>query len=208
MQYANMRGVRDFGAGDYPRDPRGAPATSTCASTTWWPAWTRRPRRTRHQGPRRGVPGHRHLARPRRLPAQARRGVLRAVEARAREPRRAPNVVIKISGLGMCDPTWTVESIRPWVMHCIETFGVERASSAPTGRSTGCTRRYPDVLDAYETIIKGFSRERAGRAVHRERGAHLPASNDVPSPTGRPQHPVRGRVPPRHGAVDATPTTG
>ena len=39
---------------------------------------------------RRGVPRHRHLARPRRLPAQARRRVLRDVEARAGEPRGRP----------------------------------------------------------------------------------------------------------------------
>ena len=76
---------------------------------------------------------------------------------------RAPNVVIKISGLGMCDPKWTVESIRPWVMTCIEAFGVERIffgtnwpvdrlysvlpgrRSTPTRRSSRTSREHEQV---------------------------------------------------------------
>ncbi len=39
---------------------------------------------------------------------------------------KRPNVVVKISGLGMGDHRWTVESIRPWVLSAIEIFGVDR----------------------------------------------------------------------------------
>ena len=35
-------------------------------------------------------------------------------------------MVCKISGLGMCDSSWTVDSIRPWILHCIDAFGPER----------------------------------------------------------------------------------
>jgi len=70
----------------------------------------------------------------------------------------APNVTVKISGLGMCDNHWTVESIRPWVMTCIETFGVERSFFGSNWPVDRLYSSYPDVLDAYAEIIKGFSR--------------------------------------------------
>jgi predicted TIM-barrel fold metal-dependent hydrolase len=38
-----------------------------------------------------------------------------------------PSTVIKISGLGMGDHAWTVDSLRPWVLACIEAFGAERS---------------------------------------------------------------------------------
>ena len=41
-----------------------------------------------------------------------------------------PNVYCKISGLGMFDHDWTVDSIRPIVESCIEIFGVERSMFA------------------------------------------------------------------------------
>ena len=65
----------------------------------------------------------------------------------------APNVVVKISGLGMGDTCWTTESILPWVLSCIEAFGVERSffgTNWPVGR---LFLSYPDVLNAYAEII-------------------------------------------------------
>lgn len=40
------------------------------------------------------------------------------------------NVAIKISGLGMVDNHWTLESITPYVNYCIDTFGVDRCMFA------------------------------------------------------------------------------
>ena len=72
----------------------------------------------------------------------------------------APNVVMKISGLGMCDPLWTVE-LDPAV--CASAASRPSASiassSAPTGRSTACSAPIPDVINAYAEIISGFSRD-------------------------------------------------
>ena len=70
----------------------------------------------------------------------------------------APNVVVKISGLGMCDNAWTVESIRPWVLTCIETFGVERSFFGSNWPVDRLYSSYPDVLDAYAAIIADLSR--------------------------------------------------
>ena len=39
----------------------------------------------------------------------------------------APNVIVKVSALGMGDQRWTLDSMRPLVLHCIEAFGVERS---------------------------------------------------------------------------------
>jgi len=69
----------------------------------------------------------------------------------------APNVIVKVSGLDICDPHWTIDSLRPWVMTCIESFGTERtvfASNWPFGRLHSS---YPDVIDAYATLIRDFS---------------------------------------------------
>jgi Amidohydrolase len=51
--------------------------------------------------------------------------------------RLRPNVMCKISGLGMGDPRWTVDSLRPMVEHLLESFGDERCffgSNRPVDR--------------------------------------------------------------------------
>ncbi len=73
----------------------------------------------------------------------------------------APNTVVKISGLGMGDymvgDSWTVDSIRPYVLGCIEAFGVERSFF---GSNWPVDRMYSDysvLIEAYTEIIAGFS---------------------------------------------------
>lgn len=69
----------------------------------------------------------------------------------------APNVVVKISGLGMGDTRWTVDSIRPWVLSCIEAFGVARSFFGTNWPVDRLFSSYPDVLDAYARIIADFA---------------------------------------------------
>ena len=48
-----------------------------------------------------------------------------------------PNVAVRISGLGMVDDRWTVDSIRPFVLETIDMFGAGRclfASNFPVDR--------------------------------------------------------------------------
>ena len=86
----------------------------------------------------------------------------------------AENIICKISGLGMGDQSWTVESIRPYVLHCIETFGVERSLFATnwpvdslwSGLRHDCQRLRRDH--------PGLHRRRANRAVLRQHGAPVP----------------------------------
>ena len=71
----------------------------------------------------------------------------------------AKNVVCKISGLGMADQSWTVESIRPWVMTCIEAFSPDRCIFATNWPVDKLFSKYGAVIDAYTEIISGFSRD-------------------------------------------------
>ena len=69
----------------------------------------------------------------------------------------AENVICKISGLGMGDHDWTVGSIRPYVLHCIETFGVERSLFATNWPVDSLFSDYETIVDAYDEITAGFS---------------------------------------------------
>ena len=68
-----------------------------------------------------------------------------------------PNVAVKISGLGMLDPKWTVESIRPLVLETLEAFGVERAMFASNFPVDKLYSDYPTVWRAFAAIVADFS---------------------------------------------------
>jgi predicted TIM-barrel fold metal-dependent hydrolase len=75
----------------------------------------------------------------------------------------APNVSCKISGLGMGDWQWTVESVRPFVLHAIEAFGVERCMFASNFPVDKLFSSYDDVFNAFKSITRDFSEsERRG----------------------------------------------
>lgn len=74
-----------------------------------------------------------------------------------RTAAEAENAVVKISGLGMADHRWTVASLRPWVLTCIETFGVERAFFGTNWPLDRLYSSYGDVVDAYAEIVSDFS---------------------------------------------------
>ncbi|MEZ5658398.1 MAG: amidohydrolase family protein [Burkholderiaceae bacterium] len=68
-----------------------------------------------------------------------------------------PHVMIKLSGFGMLDRNWGAESIRPFVLHCIECFGPERAmfgSNFPVDRLMAS---YGKVWSAFDEVTCDFS---------------------------------------------------
>jgi predicted TIM-barrel fold metal-dependent hydrolase len=74
-----------------------------------------------------------------------------------------PNVAVKISGLGMVDRAWTVDSIRPFVLTTIELFGVDRAmfaSNFPVDRVHGAFGAH---YGAYDAITNAFSASERAR---------------------------------------------
>lgn len=72
---------------------------------------------------------------------------------------KSPNVVMKISGLGMRDPLWTVDSLRPYVLGSIEAFGTDRVVFATNWPVDRMFSSYPDLINAYAAIISGFTKD-------------------------------------------------
>jgi 3-phosphoshikimate 1-carboxyvinyltransferase len=81
----------------------------------------------------------------------------------------AENVACKISGFGMVDHDWTIESIRPWVLHCIEAFGVERSMFGTNWPVDILYSSYLRQIDAYRLILarEGFSSDDQEKLLYR-----------------------------------------
>lgn len=74
---------------------------------------------------------------------------------------QAPNVVCKVSGVGMTDTRFTLESLRPWVRHCVESFGPDRimvGSNWPLDRL--CASYDPTMNHLRELIAEDSPAER------------------------------------------------
>ena len=69
------------------------------------------------------------------------------------------NTAIKISGLGMFDQSWTTDSIRPIVLDCIETFGIDRCFFATNFPVDKLFSSYEKVWKSYFEITQNFSEE-------------------------------------------------
>ncbi|MFM0196129.1 amidohydrolase family protein [Paraburkholderia strydomiana] len=69
----------------------------------------------------------------------------------------APNVFCKISWLGMGHWKWTIDSIRPFILHAIEAFGVERCMLASNFPVDKLFSTYDDFFNAFKSITKDFS---------------------------------------------------
>ena len=68
-----------------------------------------------------------------------------------------PNVAVKVSGLAMLDWHWTRDSLRPFVLETLETFGAGRvmlASNFPVDRLFGT---FAGFCAAYRSILAGSS---------------------------------------------------
>jgi predicted TIM-barrel fold metal-dependent hydrolase len=68
----------------------------------------------------------------------------------------APNVTVKISALGQWGRKWTAESARPWVLTCIETFGIKRAFFGSNFPVDGLFSGYGDLIEAFRGMIADY----------------------------------------------------
>jgi predicted TIM-barrel fold metal-dependent hydrolase len=160
LAYANMRGVRDFGAGDYLSDAAWRAGYANLEQHDLVACLDSSPEtyasiRALAEAFPNIVISLDHAGFPRARDddyyAMWKRELVNLAEA--------PNVVIKISGLGMLDPEWSVDSFRPWVLTCIEAFGVERTFFGTNWPVDRMYSSYGDVIDAYAEIISGFSQD-------------------------------------------------
>ena len=69
----------------------------------------------------------------------------------------APNIAVKISGLGTVDWSWTVESIRPFVLQTIEAFGISRCMFASNFPVDKLYSDFDTLYAAFRDITKHFS---------------------------------------------------
>ena len=68
-----------------------------------------------------------------------------------------PNATVKISGLGMTDHRWTLDSLRPIVLDTIEAFGPDRAMFASNFPVDSLYSTYAQLYGAFDTITADFS---------------------------------------------------
>ncbi len=78
---------------------------------------------------------------------------------RMREIASVENTVVKISGLGMADHRWTVDSLRPWVLECIDAWGPARAFFGTNWPVDRLYSSYGDVVDAYRQLVDDFGHD-------------------------------------------------
>lgn len=66
---------------------------------------------------------------------------------------RAPNVVCKISGVAMTDRSFTPESLRPWVRHCLEAFGPQRCMVGSNWPLDRMCSSYDVIMGLYRSCV-------------------------------------------------------
>ncbi|MET4639330.1 amidohydrolase family protein [Mycetocola sp. 2940] len=69
----------------------------------------------------------------------------------------APNVSIKISGIGLQGVPWTAENNREIVERTAEIFGPDRIMFASNFPVDGLTGSYADIMGGFVTIAEGWS---------------------------------------------------
>lgn len=76
-----------------------------------------------------------------------------------RELASLPNVVVKISGIvsGADPDNWTLEDIKPYVRHCLESFGEDRVIFGSDWPVVNLAASYSRWVDALDAITVDFS---------------------------------------------------
>lgn len=67
------------------------------------------------------------------------------------------NMICKISGLGMFDQNWTVDSLRERVLRTIDVFGPSRIAFGSNFPVDKLYARYEDTFGAFLSLTEGFS---------------------------------------------------
>jgi predicted TIM-barrel fold metal-dependent hydrolase len=70
-----------------------------------------------------------------------------------------PNVAIKMSGFGMFDRAFTLDSIRPIILDTIDLFGVERVMFASNFPVDGMARSYASLWQTFSDAVQDFSED-------------------------------------------------
>ena len=158
LMYKNVRGIRNFGEGNYLMDAHwrrgfaelGPRNLVSCIDT-------RIERAADILDLARSFPETQLCIDHCAIPMQRDAACFRKWRAAMDVMASAPNVTMKISGLGMCDALWTVASIRPYVLGSIDAFGTDRVVFGTNWPVDRMFSSYPDLVNAYAEIISGFA---------------------------------------------------
>lgn len=69
----------------------------------------------------------------------------------------APNVAVKISGLGQAGRPWSVEDNRTIVLETIKFFGIERCMFASNFPVDSLVGSFSDIYSGFAAIVEGFA---------------------------------------------------
>lgn len=70
---------------------------------------------------------------------------------------QAENIFCEMSGVPSFDHNWTLESLRPWILTCIETFGTRRCVFGLHWPMDNLFSSLEKLVGAYAEIIAGFT---------------------------------------------------
>ena len=158
--YANVRGIRDFGRGDYLVDPLWQAGFKLLARHNFvYCLDTRFPLFPQVKKLAVLAPDTMICVDHCGIPMERTPESLKAWRAAMMDLGKVDNVWMKISGLGMRDPLWTVDSLRPYVLGSIEAFGTDKVVFGTNWPVDRMFSSYPDLINAYAEIIKGFSKD-------------------------------------------------
>ncbi len=104
-----------------------------------------------------------HLGHPRHRDSEYFAGWQRGIYALS----GAPNVHCKISGIGMGDPTWTRDSIAPWIAHCLASFGPGRCMFGSNWPVDRLFSSYDAIVSAYRASVADLSGNEQQQVLHR-----------------------------------------
>ncbi|MDA0345797.1 MAG: amidohydrolase family protein [Verrucomicrobia bacterium] len=68
-----------------------------------------------------------------------------------------PNLYVKLSGYGMFERNWTVDSVRPLIEDTLAAFGIDRCMFASNYPVDGLACSYLDIWTQFFEVTKGFS---------------------------------------------------
>ena len=158
LEYPNMRGVRDFSYDDYLESSDfergfsllGKYELLSCMGVSW-PEFDKLIRLAKKYPKNQIIVDHTGL--PERRDAEYFKEWSYAIQ----KIGQVENIHCKISGLGMSDHDWTVDSIRPYVLHCIESFGVDRSFFASNWPVDWLWSSFDNLIKAYRSIVSKCS---------------------------------------------------
>ncbi len=73
------------------------------------------------------------------------------------ELAQAPNVVCKVSGLGMTDPRFDAKSLKVWMQRCLESFGPGRLIIGSNWPIDRLYSSYDAIMNIYRDFFSSLS---------------------------------------------------